>query len=84
MRLHNLIPVSVRQMFRPLTPAELMLRQLRQAERYYVEQRAALECAEFAVKLAVARIQRLRSELNLDRTALPAQPPAAEPAQDAS
>lgn len=84
MRLHNLIPASVRQMFRPLTPAELMLRQLRQAERYYVEQRAALEYAEFAVKLAVARIQRLRSELNLDRPTSPAQPPAAEPAQDAS
>ena len=75
---------SVRSQFRPLTPAEMMLRQLRQAERYYVEQRAALECAEFAVKLATARIQRLRTELGLDRPALPTQPPAAEPVQDVS
>ena len=75
---------SVRSLFRPLTPAEMMLRQLRQAERYYVEQRAALECAEFTVKLALARIQRLRTELGLDRPTLPAQPPAAEPVQDVS
>lgn len=80
----KLILSFVRHLFRPFTPTEMMLRQLRQAERHYVEQRAVLEHSEFAVKLTVARIQRLRAELGLDRPTPPAQPPAVEPVQGAS